>query len=86
MAHVPHVCCFQVNLKLFAPEPNRKRTVLLFVIRDKTKTPLPKLVEVLEADLARMWDSITKPAAYVGSSMTDFFDVGRAVCSTVHAS
>jgi hypothetical protein len=35
-----------VNLKLFAPEPNRRRTVLLFVIRDKTRTPLNKLVEV----------------------------------------
>lgn len=41
-----HVRRLQVNLKLFAPDPNRKRTVLLFVIRDKTKTPLPKLVEV----------------------------------------
>ncbi len=37
---------FQVNLKLFSPDPGRKRTVLLFVIRDKTKTPVPKLVEV----------------------------------------
>ena len=36
----------QVNLKLFTPEPNRKKTVLLFVIRDKTKTPLNKLIEV----------------------------------------
>lgn len=36
----------QVNLKLFAPEPNRAKSMLLFVIRDKTRTPLPKLVEV----------------------------------------
>ncbi|KAG2501180.1 hypothetical protein HYH03_000995 [Edaphochlamys debaryana] len=72
---------FQVNLKLFAPEPDRKRTVLLFVIRDKTKTPLPKLVEVLEADLDRMWDSITKPAAYAGSKLTDFFEVQYAALS-----
>lgn len=36
----------QVNLKLFAPDPSRKRTVLLFVIRDKTKTPMTKLIEV----------------------------------------
>ena len=33
----------QVNLKLFAPEPNRRKTVLLFVIRDKSKTPLSKV-------------------------------------------
>jgi hypothetical protein len=42
------LCTLQVNLKLFAPEPNRRRTVLLFVIRDKTRTPLNKLVEVRE--------------------------------------
>ncbi|KAJ9530664.1 hypothetical protein QJQ45_014815, partial [Haematococcus lacustris] len=65
---------FQVNLKLFAPDPSRKRTVLLFVIRDKTKTPLAKLVEVMEADLARMWSSITKPAQYEHSQLTDFFE------------
>ncbi|KAG2448827.1 hypothetical protein HYH02_006178 [Chlamydomonas schloesseri] len=72
---------FQVNLKLFAPEPDRKKTVLLFVIRDKTKTPLAKLTEVLEADLDRMWDSIAKPAAYAGSKMTDFFQVQYAALS-----
>ncbi|KAG2432901.1 hypothetical protein HXX76_008632 [Chlamydomonas incerta] len=72
---------FQVNLKLFAPEPDRKKTVLLFVIRDKTKTPLAKLTEVLEADLDRMWDSIAKPAAYTGSRMTDFFEVQYAALS-----
>eukprot|EP00198_Chlamydomonas_reinhardtii_P001037 XP_001690372.1 predicted protein [Chlamydomonas reinhardtii] len=72
---------FQVNLKLFAPEPDRKKTVLLFVIRDKTKTPLAKLTEVLEADLDRMWDSIAKPAAYSGSKMTDFFEVQYAALS-----
>ena len=62
-------------MKLFSPEPDRKRTVLLFVLRDKTKTPLPKLIEVLEADLDRMWDSIAKPQTYQGSKMTDFFEV-----------
>ncbi|PNH08156.1 Protein ROOT HAIR DEFECTIVE 3 [Tetrabaena socialis] len=72
---------FQVNLKLFAPEPDRKRTVLLFVVRDKTKTPLPKLVEVLEGDLERMWDSISKPQAYEGSKLTDFFEVQYAALS-----
>lgn len=35
---------FQVNLKLFAPTPGARRTVLLFVFRDRTKTPLDKLV------------------------------------------
>ncbi len=43
------------------PAPNRRRTVLLFVFRDRTKTPLEKLVETWEADLGRMWDAIAKP-------------------------
>jgi hypothetical protein len=35
--------------------------VLLFVFRDRTKTPLEKLIETWEADLGRMWDAIAKP-------------------------
>lgn len=35
--------------------------MLLFVFRDRTKTPLEKLVETWEADLGRMWDAIAKP-------------------------
>lgn len=66
----------QVNLKLFAPEPNRQRTVLLFVIRDKSKTPLSKLVEVLSEDVHKMWDTISKPPQYVDSKIDDFFEVG----------
>lgn len=66
----------QVNLKLFGSETNRKRTVLLFVIRDKTKTPLPKLVEVLEQDLNKMWESIAKPKQYADSTLQQFFEVG----------
>ena len=55
----------QVNLKLFAPEPGRRRTVLLFVIRDKSRaTPLAKVTETLEADVTRMWASISKPPKY----------------------
>lgn len=55
----------QVNLKLFAPEPNRHRTVLLFVIRDKSpKTPMSKLVEVMEGDVLKIWDTIPKPSQY----------------------
>ncbi|KAF8071092.1 RHD3 [Scenedesmus sp. PABB004] len=66
---------FQVNLKLFAPEPNRKRTVLLFVIRDKSKTPLAKLAEILGEDVHKMWDSISKPPQYADSRIDDFFEV-----------
>ena len=65
----------QVNLKLFAPEPNRRRTVLLFVIRDKSKTPMAMLAEVLAEDVHKMWDSISKPPQYVDSKLEDFFEV-----------
>lgn len=50
--------------------------MLLFVLRDKTRTPLPRLVETLETDLAKMWDTIRKPAQYKDSLLTDFFEVG----------
>ena len=68
----------QVNLKLFTPAPNKRRTVLLFVFRDRTRTPLPRLVETWEADLGQMWAGITKPQQYEGSSFTDFFEVRPA--------
>ena len=71
----------QVNLKLFSPAPNRRRTVLLFVFRDRTRTPLPKLVEVWTNDLERMWESIAKPPQFAESLLTDFFEVGSRSCA-----
>ncbi len=65
----------QVNLKLFAPEPNRARTVLLFVIRDKSVTPIPVVANILMDDLKSVWDTMSKPEQYKGSSIIDFFDV-----------
>ncbi len=65
----------QVNLKLFQPAPNRRRTLLLFVFRDRTRTPLLMLIETWEADLARMWGAIAKPPQYESSSFNDFFEV-----------
>lgn len=65
----------QVNLKLFTPAPNKRRTVLLFVFRDRTKTPLPRLIETWEEDLKQMWAAITKPPNYDQYSFSDFFEV-----------
>jgi hypothetical protein len=56
--------------------------VLLFVIRDKSKTPLSKLVEVLSEDVHKMWDTISKPPQYVDSKIDDFFEVGAKLDST----
>jgi hypothetical protein len=51
--------------------------VLLFVFRDRTKTPLARLIETWEEDLRQMWASITKPPNYEGCDITDFFEVCR---------
>ncbi|KAL4442065.1 hypothetical protein ABPG77_011326 [Micractinium sp. CCAP 211/92] len=72
---------FQVNLKLFQPAPNRRRTVLLFVFRDRTRTPLEKLIETWEADLQRMWDGIAKPPQYEQYGIKDFFELQYAAMS-----
>lgn len=48
---------------------------MLFVLRDKTKTPLSRLIEQMEADLKNMWDLISKPVSYEGSSIGDFFEL-----------
>lgn len=66
---------FQVNLKLFTPAPEKKRTVLLFVFRDRTKTPLARLVEIWLEDLGRMWAAIPKPPVYETTTLDNFFDV-----------
>ena len=68
----------QVNLKLFTPDPGRRRTVLLFVFRDRTKTPLARLVETWGSDLERIWAAITKPPEYENTRVEDFFEVRRS--------
>jgi hypothetical protein len=72
---------FQVNLKLFHPAPGARRAVLLFVFRDRTKTPLERLAETWGADLERMWAGIAKPPAYEAATVADFFDVRYAALS-----
>lgn len=72
---------FQVNLKLFQPSPGARRTILMFVFRDKTKTPLEKLKETWEADLSVMWSTLTKPEEYERSSLQDFFELQYASLS-----
>lgn len=47
----------------------------MFVIRDKSKTPMERLVEVIEQDWDAIWHAITKPPQYEGTSFRDFFDV-----------
>ncbi|CAI0462089.1 unnamed protein product [Linum tenue] len=62
---------FQVMMRLFSP----RKTTLMFVIRDKTKTPLENLEPVLREDIQKIWDSVPKPQAHVSTPLGEFFNV-----------
>lgn len=62
---------FQVMMRLFSP----RKTTLLFVIRDKTKTPLEVLEPVLREDIQKIWDSVPKPPAHKETPLSEFFNV-----------
>ncbi|EEH50984.1 uncharacterized protein MICPUCDRAFT_23802 [Micromonas pusilla CCMP1545] len=60
---------FQVNLKVFNP----KKTTLLFVIRDKSRTPLEMLEANLREDLDRIWTAMKKPEKHADAAFDAFF-------------
>ncbi|XP_057459098.1 protein ROOT HAIR DEFECTIVE 3-like [Lotus japonicus] len=62
---------FEVMMRLFSP----RKTTLLFVIRDKTKTPLENLDPVLREDIQKIWDSVPKPQAHKETPLSEFFNV-----------
>ncbi|XP_043721814.1 protein ROOT HAIR DEFECTIVE 3-like [Telopea speciosissima] len=62
---------FQVMMRLFSP----RKTTLLFVIRDKTRTPLENLEPILREDIQKIWDSVPKPQAHKETPMSEFFNV-----------
>ncbi|KAJ4953653.1 hypothetical protein NE237_030485 [Protea cynaroides] len=62
---------FQVMMRLFSP----RKTTLLFVIRDKTRTPLENLEPILREDIQKIWDSVPKPQAHQETPMSEFFNV-----------
>ncbi|CAD6253444.1 unnamed protein product [Miscanthus lutarioriparius] len=62
---------FQVLMRLFSP----RKTTLLLVIRDKTKTPLEYLTQALKEDIQKIWNSVQKPEAYKEAALSDFFNV-----------
>jgi protein SEY1 len=65
----------QVNLKLFQPAPGTARTVLLIVIRDRTRTPFPMLCNSMRADLDAIWASLVKPPEHADARLDAFFDL-----------
>lgn len=62
---------FQVMMRLFSP----RKTTLMFVIRDKTRTPLENLEPVLREDIQKIWDSVPKPHAHKETPLSEFFNV-----------
>lgn len=64
-----------MNLKLFEPAPGTVRTVLLIVVRDRTRTPFERLCTSLRDDLEAVWASLVKPPEYAAAPLDDFFDV-----------
>ncbi|ONK76557.1 uncharacterized protein A4U43_C03F29510 [Asparagus officinalis] len=62
---------FQVMMRLFSP----RKTTLLFVIRDKTRTPLENLEPILREDIQKIWDSVPKPQAHKETPLSEFFNV-----------
>ncbi|RWR85441.1 protein ROOT HAIR DEFECTIVE 3 isoform X2 [Cinnamomum micranthum f. kanehirae] len=62
---------FQVMMRLFSP----RKTTLLFVIRDRTRTPLENLEPVLREDIQKIWDSVPKPQAHKETQLSEFFNV-----------
>ncbi|MED6208260.1 hypothetical protein PIB30_117609 [Stylosanthes scabra] len=62
---------FQVMMRLFSP----RRTTLLFVIRDKTKTPFEHLEPILRDDIQKIWDAVPKPQAHKYTPLSEFFNV-----------
>ncbi|KAG2728813.1 hypothetical protein I3760_01G221700 [Carya illinoinensis] len=62
---------FQVMMRLFSP----RKTTLMFVIRDKTRTPLENLEPVLREDVQKIWDSVPKPHVHKETPLSEFFNV-----------
>ncbi|KAE8008267.1 hypothetical protein FH972_004796 [Carpinus fangiana] len=62
---------FQVMMRLFSP----RKSTLLFVIRDKTKTPLEHLEPLLREDVQKIWDAVPKPQAHKNTPLSEFFNV-----------
>ncbi|KAE8657495.1 Protein ROOT HAIR DEFECTIVE 3 [Hibiscus syriacus] len=60
-------------MRLFSP----RKTTLMFVIRDKTRTPLENLEPVLREDIQKIWDSVSKPQAHKETPLSDFFNVAN---------
>jgi protein SEY1 len=67
---------FEVNLQLFLKDKkSTSRSLLYFVIRDFLgTTPLQNLRNTLMQDMAKIWQSLSKPKGLENSNINDYFD------------
>ncbi|MQM09539.1 hypothetical protein Taro_042408 [Colocasia esculenta] len=72
---------FQVMMRLFSP----RKTTLLFIIRDKTRTPLENLERLLREDIQKIWDSVPKPQAHKETPLSEFFVLEVVALSSYEA-
>ncbi|XVE96999.1 hypothetical protein REPUB_Repub02eG0272600 [Reevesia pubescens] len=73
---------FQVMLNIIGA-PKIK---LLFVLRDKTKTPLDRLEHNLRNDAKKIWDSVHKHTSDVDTPLSNFFNVDVVALSSYEQS
>ncbi|KAI3884003.1 hypothetical protein MKW92_001013, partial [Papaver armeniacum] len=62
---------FQVMMRLFSP----RKSILLFVIRDKTRTPLENWKPFFREYIQKIWDNVPKPQAHKDKPLSKFFNV-----------
>ncbi|KAF9671710.1 hypothetical protein SADUNF_Sadunf12G0075800 [Salix dunnii] len=62
---------FEAMIRLFGA----RKTTLLFVLRDQTKTPFERLELSLKEDIEKIWAEIPKPDSYKGTPLGEFFKV-----------
>jgi hypothetical protein len=60
---------FQVMMRLFSP----RKITLMFVLRDRTKTPLSVLQSILLEDVKKVWDTLPKPSKFRETPIEEFF-------------
>ncbi|XVF83672.1 hypothetical protein PTKIN_Ptkin16aG0509200 [Pterospermum kingtungense] len=62
---------FQAMMSLF----KARKTTLLFVLRDKTTTPIEILEQTVTRDAKRIWDSVRKDTSHINTPLSEFFHV-----------
>ncbi|GAB2225614.1 hypothetical protein Droror1_Dr00006411 [Drosera rotundifolia] len=62
---------FEVMIRLFSP----RRVTLMFVLRDKTRTPSGILEDMIHKDVKELWESIEKPQRFKQTELSKFFNV-----------